>query len=257
MARWPCAPSREPAIWIAPENSSSFSVSVVLPASGWEMMAKVRRRRTSVARSGIGSRRRRDEAAGWNKDYPVRRRARSRAPSCPRAGRILLGRCTWADAEMPDVTVYAERLARRVVGKRLQRIKVLNPFLVRTRGAAARHRRGPARRGRRAPRQARSSSAFEGELFLVDPPDDRRPPEVARAGQQAAGADRAGAVRVRDRRHACCSPKPARSGAPRSTCCRGRDALAAMDPGGIDVMTADLAAFAARLPPRTTPSSAR
>jgi hypothetical protein len=33
-----------PAIWIAPENSSSFSVSVVLPASGWEMMAKVRRR---------------------------------------------------------------------------------------------------------------------------------------------------------------------------------------------------------------------
>jgi hypothetical protein len=37
----------EPAIWIAPENSSSFSVSVVLPASGWEMMAKVRRRRVS------------------------------------------------------------------------------------------------------------------------------------------------------------------------------------------------------------------
>src|SRR5690349_13220238 len=39
----------EPAIWIAPENSSSFSVSVVLPASGWEMMAKVRRRRVSAA----------------------------------------------------------------------------------------------------------------------------------------------------------------------------------------------------------------
>src|SRR3954453_2597130 len=37
----------EPAIWIAPEKSSSFSVSVVLPASGWEMMAKVRRRCTS------------------------------------------------------------------------------------------------------------------------------------------------------------------------------------------------------------------
>src|SRR5205814_7232454 len=36
----------EPAIWIAPENNKSFSVSVVLPASGCEMMAKVRRRRT-------------------------------------------------------------------------------------------------------------------------------------------------------------------------------------------------------------------
>src|SRR3989475_1807708 len=35
-------PLTAPAIWIAPENSSSFSVSVVLPASGWEMMAKVR-----------------------------------------------------------------------------------------------------------------------------------------------------------------------------------------------------------------------
>jgi len=32
-----------PAIWIAPPNSSSFSVSVVLPASGCEIDAKVRR----------------------------------------------------------------------------------------------------------------------------------------------------------------------------------------------------------------------
>jgi hypothetical protein len=37
-------PLTVPANWIAPPNSSSFSVRVVLPASGWEMMAKVRRR---------------------------------------------------------------------------------------------------------------------------------------------------------------------------------------------------------------------
>src|SRR5690606_21286058 len=36
-----------PAIWMAPANSRSFSVSVVLPASGCEMMANVRRRATS------------------------------------------------------------------------------------------------------------------------------------------------------------------------------------------------------------------
>src|SRR4029078_4561524 len=36
-----------PARLMAPPNSSSFSVSVVLPASGWEMMANVRRRATS------------------------------------------------------------------------------------------------------------------------------------------------------------------------------------------------------------------
>src|SRR3984957_9119624 len=39
-----------PARLMAPPNSSSFSVSVVLPASGCEMMAKVRRRATSAAR---------------------------------------------------------------------------------------------------------------------------------------------------------------------------------------------------------------
>src|SRR6202046_1587591 len=37
-------PLTVPAIAMAPPNSNSFSVSVVLPASGCEMMAKVRRR---------------------------------------------------------------------------------------------------------------------------------------------------------------------------------------------------------------------
>ena len=40
-----------PAIWIAPPYSSSFSVSVVLPASGCEMIANVRRFATSRTRS--------------------------------------------------------------------------------------------------------------------------------------------------------------------------------------------------------------
>src|SRR5450432_608790 len=44
-----------PAIRIAPPNNNSFSVSVVLPASGCEMIAKVRRRRISAVRSFMGS----------------------------------------------------------------------------------------------------------------------------------------------------------------------------------------------------------
>ena len=36
-----------PASWIAPANSSNFSVKVVWPASGCEMIAKVRRRKIS------------------------------------------------------------------------------------------------------------------------------------------------------------------------------------------------------------------
>src|SRR3990167_4684842 len=46
-----------PATWMAPPNHSSFSVSVVLPASGWEMIAKVRRREISLSRgvtAGVG-----------------------------------------------------------------------------------------------------------------------------------------------------------------------------------------------------------
>ena len=50
-------PLTEPAIWIAPPNSSSFSVSVVLPASGCEMIAKVRRRAASSGDIGHGGRR--------------------------------------------------------------------------------------------------------------------------------------------------------------------------------------------------------
>src|SRR5690606_10168552 len=43
-----------PASWMAPPKSRSFSVSVVLPASGCAMMAKVRRRATaSLMVSGI------------------------------------------------------------------------------------------------------------------------------------------------------------------------------------------------------------
>ena len=53
-------PFTAPASSIAPAYSSVFSVSVVLPASGWEMIAKVRRRSTS--------RRSASETAGTGED---------------------------------------------------------------------------------------------------------------------------------------------------------------------------------------------
>src|SRR5580658_2170553 len=49
-------PFTVPAIAIAPPNSSSFSVRVVLPASGCEMMAKVRRRAISCSSVVMGRR---------------------------------------------------------------------------------------------------------------------------------------------------------------------------------------------------------
>src|SRR5204862_4267604 len=34
--------------------------------------------------------------------------------------------------ELPDVTVYIEALESRVLGKRLERVKLVNPFILRT-----------------------------------------------------------------------------------------------------------------------------
>src|SRR4029079_18306845 len=45
--RRPSLACTDPATCTAPEYSRNFSVSVVLPASGWEMIANVRRRRDS------------------------------------------------------------------------------------------------------------------------------------------------------------------------------------------------------------------
>src|SRR3569832_941398 len=64
---------------MAPPNSRSFSVSVVLPASGCEMIAKVRRRSPSAA-SGVWA----TESAGSGMCI---RRMWQRKPSGSRAGR--------------------------------------------------------------------------------------------------------------------------------------------------------------------------
>jgi len=45
--RWLERACTAPARWTAPAYNNSFSVNVVFPASGWEMMANVRRRSTS------------------------------------------------------------------------------------------------------------------------------------------------------------------------------------------------------------------
>jgi len=147
--------------------------------------------------------------------------------------------------EMPDVTVYAERLSRRVVGKRLQRIKVLNPFLVRTAVpplAAAEGRRveGVERLAKRI------VLGLEGELFLVIhlmiagrlkwlAPGSKPPARIALALFEFETAGTLLLTEAGTQRRASLH------------LLQGRDALEAMDPGGIDVMTSDLAAVAARL----------
>ena len=68
--------------------------------------------------------------------------------------------------ELPDVTVYVEALATRVLGQRLERVTIANPFLLRSfepspQELAGRRRREVRRLGKRI------AIGLEGDLWLV------------------------------------------------------------------------------------------
>ena len=163
---------------------------------------------------------RRDGAADGARIIRPRGRPSRRWRTSRRSPAGTLGRCP----RCPTSPSMSSDWPRRVVGQRLQRVKVLNPFLVRTAVppiAAAEGRRveGVERLGKRI------VLGLEGELFLVIHLMIAGRLQVARAGSQAAGPDRAGAVRVRDAgtlrahrgRHAAARlAAPARRAAPRS-----------------------------------------
>jgi formamidopyrimidine-DNA glycosylase len=68
--------------------------------------------------------------------------------------------------ELPDVTVYIEALARRIVGARLQRIRLASPFLLRSFDPSLSTAQGHAVRGLRRLGK-RIVIALEDDLFLV------------------------------------------------------------------------------------------
>lgn len=146
--------------------------------------------------------------------------------------------------ELPDITVYTERLADKVQGRALQRVKVLHPFLLRTAQpplsqAEGRRVVGIERLGKRV------VLALDNGLFLVIhlmiagrlrwlPPGGKPPGKISLAVFEfdsgslvltEAGTQRRASLHV----------------------VADRAALQAMDPGGIDVLTADLATFSERL----------
>jgi len=146
--------------------------------------------------------------------------------------------------ELPDITVYTERLADKVQGHALQRVKVLNPFLLRTAlpplsQAEGRTVVGVERLGKRV------VLALDNGLFLVIHlmiagrlrwlPAGAKPPgkiclgvfefDSGKLVLTEAGSQRRASLHV----------------------VADRAALQAMDPGGLDLSTTDLAAFSERL----------
>jgi formamidopyrimidine-DNA glycosylase len=146
--------------------------------------------------------------------------------------------------ELPDIVVYTEAVAERVAGQPLTGIRLLSPFLLRTavppiESAFGKRITGTSRLGKRI------VLALEDELFLVLhlmvagrlrwlPPASKPPGRITQAvfdfpaGQLVfteAGTKRRASLHL----------------------VQGNAALAALDPGGLDVMDASLDAFGARL----------
>ena len=147
--------------------------------------------------------------------------------------------------ELPDITVYVESLAAKVQGDALQRLRLLNPFLLRTAlppiaTVEGRCVVGIERLGKRV------VIALDGELFLVlhlmvagrlkwlaagkKPPAGKATLAVFEFSGGSLVFTEAGTTR-RASLHLL----------------QGRDALAASDPGGVDVMACSVAEFAERL----------
>jgi formamidopyrimidine-DNA glycosylase len=146
--------------------------------------------------------------------------------------------------ELPDVVVYIERLGDRLSGQTLERVRLLNPFVLRSvtppvAAAEGRKVAGVRRMGKRIVFE------LEGGIFLVLHlmiagrlrwmARDKKPPgRISLAAFEfadgvliltEAGTKRRASIHVVE----------------------GEAALAAMDPGGIEVLEASLEDFAARL----------
>jgi len=142
--------------------------------------------------------------------------------------------------ELPDITVYLERLRTHIQGHTLRRIVLLNPFLLRTAippivSAEGRKVVGLRRIGKRI------VLALEGELFLVL--------HLMIAGRLRWLAERAkppGRISLALLEFETGTLVVTEAGSKRRASLHlvaGESALAGMDPGGLDVLRASLAEF--------------
>ncbi len=146
--------------------------------------------------------------------------------------------------ELPDVTVYLEALERRVAGARLERVRLLTPFLLRSvdppiAAVTGKGVTGVRRLGKRI------VLALEDGLFLVI--------HLMIAGRlhwRAAGAKPPGKIGLAAFDFSTGALLLTEAGTKRRASLevvRGEAALRALDPGGLEPLDAELAAFRAAL----------
>jgi formamidopyrimidine-DNA glycosylase len=146
--------------------------------------------------------------------------------------------------ELPDITVYLEALEQRISGQRLERIRIAKPFLLRTTDpppSAAEGRLVTAFRrvGKRI------AIGFDNDIWLV-----LHLMIAGRLHWRKAGAALAGRQMLAAFDFAAGSLVLTEAGSERRASLhvvRGEAGLRGLDPGGLDVLTAPLDAFAAAL----------
>lgn len=150
--------------------------------------------------------------------------------------------------ELPDITVYLDALGSRILGRRLERVRVNSPFLVRTfepplEACHGREVLALRRIGKRI------ALGLEGELWIVI--------HLMIAGRlhwKPPGSKLAGKYHLAAFDFADGTLLFTEAGTKRRASLhveQGEAALARHDSGGLDVMTADSAAFAAQLAARS------
>jgi len=146
--------------------------------------------------------------------------------------------------ELPDIALYLEALSTRVVGQPIERLRIANPFVVRTiepapSDIAGRQVTGLRRMGKRI------VFALADELFIVV--------HLMIAGRlrwREAGAAIPGKVGLAAFDFPSGTVILTEAGSKRQASIhliRGEEALATLDPQGLEVLGADLSAFSGRL----------
>lgn len=146
--------------------------------------------------------------------------------------------------ELPDIVVYLERLAPRIVGQPLERLRLVSPFLLRTVAPApaevvGRRVTGVRRLGKRV------VIGLESELFVV-----LHLMIAGRLRWREPGAKVPGRIGLAAFDFPTGTLLLTEAGTKRRASLhlvRGAAGLAALDPGGLEVLDADATAFAAAL----------
>jgi formamidopyrimidine-DNA glycosylase len=146
--------------------------------------------------------------------------------------------------ELPDVVVYIEALERRVVGRSLDRVRLISPFVLRTAvppiaTAEGKRVRGLRRVGKRIVLE------LEGELFLVIHLMIAGRLRWLSSGTRPPGRITLAVFEFEDGSLAVTEAGTKRRASMHLV--QGEAALRAFDAGGLEVLQVDLAAFAQRL----------